>query len=160
MIEFSPLDVAITVKLLLAVCLGAIIGLERELHSSAAGIKTYSIVCLGATLFTAIAATVDIGVTTGVITGVGFLGAATVFKTENKVIGLTTAALIWSTSAVGFAVGIGMYLAAIIGTILIITILYPIEKIESKILKTHHHKPKQYSAKQPPEVQMIKGQAI
>lgn len=139
MLEFNAFDLEITIKLLLAVFLGAIIGLERELHRSAAGIKTYSIVCLGATLFTSVAATVDIGVTTGVITGVGFLGAATVFKSENKVIGLTTAALIWSTSAVGFAIGTGLYLTAIIGAVLILTILYPIEKIESKILKTHHH---------------------
>jgi putative Mg2+ transporter-C (MgtC) family protein len=138
MIEFSALDIEIAIKLFLAMCLGVIIGLERELHKSPAGIKTYSIVCLGSTLFTSIAATVDIGVTTGVITGVGFLGAAMVFKTENKVYGLTTAALIWSTSAVGFAIGTGLYLAAIIGTILILTILYPIEKIESRILKTHH----------------------
>ncbi len=138
MIELNPLDIEIAIKLLLAVALGAIIGLERELHRSAAGIKTYAIVCLGATLFTAVAATVDIRVTTGVITGVGFLGAATVFKSENRVIGLTTAALIWSTSAVGFTVGIGLFFTAIIGTILILIILYPIEKIESKILKTHH----------------------
>jgi putative Mg2+ transporter-C (MgtC) family protein len=124
------------------VAIGAIIGLERELHKSAAGIKTYSIVCLGAALFTAVAATVDIGVTTGVITGVGFLGAAMIFKTENSVIGLTTAALIWSTSAVGFAIGTGLFLAAIIGTVLILTILYPMERIESKLLKTHHQEKK------------------
>lgn len=142
MFELNPLDIEITIKLLLAVTLGAIIGLERELHRSAAGIKTYAIVCLGATLFTSTAAIVDIGVTTGVITGVGFLGAAMVFKSENKVFGLTTAALIWSTSAVGFAIGTGLYFAAIIGTILIMTILYPIEKIETRILKTHHHEQK------------------
>jgi putative Mg2+ transporter-C (MgtC) family protein len=147
LIELSPIDLEITVKLILAVFLGAIIGLERELHKSAAGIKTFSIVCLGATLFTSVAAIVDIRVTTGVITGVGFLGAATVFKSDNRVIGLTTAALIWSTSAVGFALGTGYYLTAIIGTILIITILYPIEKIESKILKTHHHEKEQQNSR-------------
>ena len=143
MFEFSAFDFQITIKLLLSVLLGAIIGLERELHKSPAGIKTYSIVCLGATLFTSVAATVDIGVTTGVITGVGFLGAAMIFKTENKVHGLTTAALIWSTSAVGFAIGTGLYLAAVIGTILIMTILYPIERIETRILKTSHHNEKE-----------------
>jgi putative Mg2+ transporter-C (MgtC) family protein len=143
MFEISPLDIEITIKLILAVSLGAIIGLERELHKSAAGIKTYAIVCLGATLFTLTAAIVDIGVTTGVITGVGFLGAAMVFKSENKVFGLTTASLIWSTSAVGFAIGTGLYFAAIIGTILIMFILYPLEKIEGKLLKTHHQEQKQ-----------------
>jgi putative Mg2+ transporter-C (MgtC) family protein len=98
---------------------------------------------LWATLFTSVAATVDIGVTTGVITGVGFLGAAMIFKTENRVNGLTTAALIWSTSAVGFAIGTGLYLAAVIGTILIMTILYPIERIETRILRTSHHTEKE-----------------
>jgi len=73
MFEFNALDIEVTAKLLLAVFLGAIIGLERELNGSAAGIKTYAIVCLGATLFTVAAGTVDIGITSGVITGVGFL---------------------------------------------------------------------------------------
>jgi putative Mg2+ transporter-C (MgtC) family protein len=138
MFEFSSFDIEVTGKLLLAVLLGAIIGLERELHNSAAGVKTYAIVCLGATLFTLAAATVDIGVTSGVITGVGFLGAAMVFKSKSKVFGLTTAALIWATSAIGFAIGIGIFLGAIVATVLIFVILIPVEKMEQKFLKTHH----------------------
>jgi putative Mg2+ transporter-C (MgtC) family protein len=87
--------------------------------------------------FTLAAATVDVGVTSGVITGIGFLGAAMVFKSENKVFGLTTAALIWATAAIGFAIGIGVFLGAIVATGLILVLLVPVEKLERKILKTH-----------------------
>jgi putative Mg2+ transporter-C (MgtC) family protein len=149
MFEITALDIDVTVKLLLSVFLGGIIGLERELNRSVAGIKTYAIVCLGAAIFTFAAGTVDIGITSGVITGVGFLGAAMVFKSKNKVFGLTTAALIWATAAIGFAIGIGLFLGAIVATGLIMVILIPIEKLEQKVLKTHNHKkPKNKAKKQ------------
>jgi putative Mg2+ transporter-C (MgtC) family protein len=136
----SPVDIDIGVKLIVAVVLGGIVGLEREFNKSAAGIKTYAIVCLGAALFTAVAATVSVAMAAGVITGIGFLGAAVVFKNENRVTGITTAALIWSIAAIGFAVGIGLYFAAVVSTILIIVILVPVEYVEKKLLKTHNEK--------------------
>ncbi len=137
MFEFNPLDLEMTVKLLMAVFLGGIVGLERELNRSVAGIKTYAIVCMGATLFTLAAKTIDIGITTGVITGVGFLGAAMVFKSDNKVFGLTTAALIWATSAIGLSIGLGLYLGGVVATVLLMVLLIPVKRFEEKVLKAH-----------------------
>jgi putative Mg2+ transporter-C (MgtC) family protein len=137
MLAISDLEIEIIVKLTLATVLGAVIGLEREFNKSAAGIKTYSIVSLGSALFTVASVIIDIKLAAGVITGIGFLGAATVFKTENKVVGLTTAALIWSTASLGFAVGLGLYFAAIVTTVILLIILIPIEYIEKNIIKMH-----------------------
>lgn len=116
------------------------LGLERELHKSAAGIKTYSIVAMGSALFTLSAAAIDISVAGGVITGIGFLGAAMVFRSESRIYGLTTASLIWSTAAIGFAVGIDYYFAAIAATVIIFVILVPIEYLERKYLQNHAEK--------------------
>jgi len=136
----GPLETDIIIKLLLATFFGAIVGLEREFNKSAAGIKTYAIVCLGSALFTLASVIIDIKLAAGVITGIGFLGAATVFKTESKVVGITTAALIWSTAAIGFVVGLGLYFAAAVTVVLLLIILVPVEYIEKKVLKTHDEK--------------------
>ena len=137
LMEIGPLEIEIITKLLLSVVLGLIIGLEREYNRSAAGIKTYTIICMGSALFTLASLNVDIRVAAGVITGIGFLGAATIFKTENNVVGITTAALIWAIAAIGFVVGIGMYFAAIVATALLLFILIPVEYFEKKVLKMH-----------------------
>jgi len=137
MFQISPFEIEIIGKLLLSVFLGGILGLERELHKSAAGVKTYSIVTMGSALFTLSAAAIDVSIAGGVITGIGFLGAAVVFRSENRTFGLTTASLIWSTSAIGFAVGIGYYFAAIAATVLILLILLPIEHLERRYLRNH-----------------------
>jgi len=137
MFQISPFEIEIIGKLLLSVFLGGILGLERELHKSAAGVKTYSIVTKGSALFTLSAAAIDVSIAGGVITGIGFLGAAVVFRSENRTFGLTTASLIWSTSAIGFAVGIGYYFAAIAATAVIFLILLPIEHLERRYLKNH-----------------------
>jgi putative Mg2+ transporter-C (MgtC) family protein len=139
-IAISPVEMDIITKLVLSVILGGAIGLEREFNRSAAGIKTYAIVCLGSALFTLASNMTDIRVAAGVITGIGFLGAATVFKTENKVVGLTTAALIWSTASIGFVIGIGLYFAAVVSTFLVLFILVPVEYLEKRFLNTHQEK--------------------
>jgi putative Mg2+ transporter-C (MgtC) family protein len=133
----SPLEMSILLKLVASMLLGGIIGLEREFNKSAAGIKTYAIVCMGSALFTLAAATVNISLAAGIITGIGFLGAAMVFKNEKGTVGLTTAALVWSTAAIGFVVGLGMYFASITATVLLLVILIPVEYVEKKLLKTH-----------------------
>jgi putative Mg2+ transporter-C (MgtC) family protein len=133
----TPLEMEIIVKLLVSLALGAAIGLEREFNKSAAGLKTYSIVCMGSAFFTAAALSVNIAVAAGVITGIGFLGAATIFKTDSKVIGITTASLIWAVAAIGFGVGIGMYYASAVATGLLLFILIPVEYFEKKVLKKH-----------------------
>jgi putative Mg2+ transporter-C (MgtC) family protein len=138
----SPLEMEIVVKLVLSAFFGGLIGLEREFNKSSAGIKTYSIVCMGSALFTVASLYTDIRIAAGVITGIGFLGAATIFRNEKskspegRVSGITTAALIWSIAATGFVVGVGMYFAAAVATAIMLIILIPVEHVEKKYIHT------------------------
>jgi len=105
-------------KVLMATLCGSIIGLERELKHRSAGLKTNTLICVGSTLFVSTGilvfeASAD-RIAAQVITGVGFLGAGSIFKDRNKVKGLTTAAFIWICSAIGIIVGCGGYGIAII----------------------------------------------
>ena len=118
-------ELIIVVKLLASFLLGAFIGLDREKHGRDAGIRTYAAVCIGATLFTAIAAHLvsDVAaasrVIANIVTGVGFLGAGIIYRNSSAGTshGLTTAATVWCTAAVGVAVGLNMYIIAIVGEI-------------------------------------------
>jgi putative Mg2+ transporter-C (MgtC) family protein len=136
----TPDQQEILLKLILAMLLGGAMGFQREIVRSPAGIKTYSIVCIGSALFTMVSALTDIRIAAGVISGIGFLGAAVVFRNENRVTGLTTAALIWSTAAIGFVIGTGYYFAAIVTSLMIIFILIGVEYFEIKVLGTHDEK--------------------
>ena len=117
------------VRLLLAAGLGALIGFEREIDDEPAGLRTHMLICIGATLFT-IVSTQFVGasdtsrIAAGVVTGIGFLGAGTIFRSENRVRGLTTAADVWVLAAAGSAIGIGYYLAAVSAAVIVFAILY------------------------------------
>jgi putative Mg2+ transporter-C (MgtC) family protein len=107
-------------QILTAFLLGGFIGFEREKHSIGAGIRTYAAVCMGAAMFTIIGNNLmDMQgasrMVSNVITGVGFLGAGLIFKDtqQQRAIGLTTAATVWATAAVGVAVGYQLYSIAI-----------------------------------------------
>ena len=111
-------------KLLLAVVLGGIIGLERHiLAKKEAGTKTYALVTMGAALYTllsmnAFGTAVDGSrIASGIVTGIGFLGAGMIITHGEKVEGLTTAAGLWVTAAIGMAVAAGWYAVAIITTL-------------------------------------------
>lgn len=118
-------ELVIVGKLIVSFLLGACIGFDRETHARDAGIRTYAAVCIGATLFTAVAAHLvsDAAATSRVIanivTGVGFLGAGIIYRNDSAGTshGLTTAATVWCTAAVGVAVGLSMFIIAIVGTI-------------------------------------------
>ena len=117
-------------KLFLALLLGAIVGYERERDGKDAGLRTYASICLGACIFMIIAShlTQDNSaiarVMTGVVTGIGFIGAGIIFKdAENKPKGLTTASTIWCTASIGIAVGLNMFVIAIVATILLFFLL-------------------------------------
>ena len=112
-------------RLALAAFLGAIIGLERELRGYPAGIRTLALVTLGAALFTDVSQVLggDDRVAAGIVTGIGFLGAAVVFREGYSVRGITTAATIWSAAAVGMAIGRELYVVACLGALLIFIIL-------------------------------------
>lgn len=117
-------------KLFLALLLGAIVGYERERDGKDAGLRTYASICLGAFIFMIIAShlTQDNSaiarVMTGIVTGIGFIGAGIIFKdAENKPKGLTTASTIWCTASIGIAVGLNMFVIAIVATILLFFLL-------------------------------------
>ena len=123
-------ELILSSKLIIALILGAIVGYERERDGKDAGLRTYASICMGACIFILIAGhlTTDNSaiarVMTGVITGIGFIGAGIIFKdAKNKPKGLTTASTIWCTASIGIAVGLNMFIIAIVGTILLFFIL-------------------------------------
>ena len=112
-------------RLALAAILGGFIGLERELRGYPAGIRTYALVTFGAALFTDVSQLLggDDRVAAGIVTGIGFLGASVVFREGYTVRGITTAATIWSATAIGMAIGRELYLVAGLGALLVFIIL-------------------------------------
>ena len=106
------------VKILLAMILGGVMGLERQYNDKPAGYATNSIICVGATLFTILSLYMaqlggDPGrIAAQIVSGVGFLGAGAILREGNKISGLTTAAAVWLVAAVGMAIGFGQYLLA------------------------------------------------
>jgi len=129
--NLSP-SLEMILRFLLAVALGAGIGYQRERAGKAAGVRTHILVSSGAALFTLVSiygfsgAVVDISrVAAGVVVGIGFIGAGVILRgqREEEVAGLTTAATIWITAAIGLAAGAGMYLVSVIVTAIIIGVL-------------------------------------
>jgi putative Mg2+ transporter-C (MgtC) family protein len=139
--EFSDLhDVAeitrVCVRLLVAMVLGGLLGYERELRGTAAGLRTHMLVAVGAALFVLVplqAGTqlADLSrVLQGVIAGIGFLGAGAIIKLgEQQVRGVTTAASIWATAAIGIAAGMGREATAILSTVFALIILAAIRRV-------------------------------
>lgn len=125
-------SIQLTGQLLLAVFLGGLIGVERWFRRKPAGLRTYSLVALGACLFTSISLSGVFSygsfdpsrVISQIVVGVGFLGAGIIFTQGNLVQGLTTAAGLWVTAAIGATVGAGFYMVAIIATIISLLIFF------------------------------------
>ena len=121
------------VPLVVSTALGTLLGWERQAGHKAAGLRTHTLVCLGSTLFvltarhaaSALAAgTYDpTRIVHGIVTGVGFLGAGSILRHEGLVLGLTTAASIWTVAAIGAAVGVEAYTIAVGGTVLALLVL-------------------------------------
>lgn len=142
-IEVTPFQAIF--KLLLSLFLGSIVGLERKRKGQPAGIRTFALIAMGATLAMIISIYVpqeylghvangDPGrIAAQVLSGIGFLGAGAIIQMKGSVRGLTTAAGIWMIATIGLAVGVGMYFVACIATLLILFILVQLEKIEHKV---------------------------
>lgn len=125
--------------ILLAVCCGAAIGLERQLKSKPAGLRTNILICLGAAVFTIISRQMTGGhgsvtrIAAQIVTGVGFLGAGAVIRDRGGIQGLTTAATIWLVASIGMACGAKMYYLAIITTVLVIMVLLGLAQVEKHL---------------------------
>ncbi|WP_426451486.1 MgtC/SapB family protein [Paenibacillus sp. S-38] len=138
----------ITLRLILAVLLGGIIGFEREQSSHAAGLRTHILVCLGSTLvmllsmygFSEFARLDNVRLDPArlaaqVISGIGFLGAGTILYTGKTITGLTTAASLWVVAAIGLANGAGFYYAAGLACVLSLISLFVLNLVEKKYFR-------------------------
>jgi putative Mg2+ transporter-C (MgtC) family protein len=150
---FAP---GILVKLITAIILSGLIGIEREIHGRPAGLRTHILVCLGTTviiisgsqlayLFSEVSyvgtITMDPGrIAAGIITGIGFIGGGCIIRIGDYVRGLTTAACLWFVAALGIVVGIGLYTLAVTVTVLALIVLMLFEKIEDYLPKFHYRK--------------------
>ncbi len=139
-------------RFVVALVLGAILGIERELVGKEAGVRTDMLVAGGAAIFAMIGlslpyiaaslshSTVDIlsqtnsfGIIASIVTGIGFLGAGLIIKTGDHPHGITTAALVWMTAAIGVLAGLGIFGFAVTATILTAVLLYVIRKLDIPI---------------------------
>lgn len=141
MTALSPIDwPTLTLRICVAIALGALIGVDREYSDKPAGLRTNMLVALGASLFvmvpiqaglaksdeTALARTIQ-----GIITGVGFVGAGSILR-EERVKGLTSATAVWVSAAVGMAAGLGLWQLGLIGTGIALVILRVIKLFEKR----------------------------
>jgi putative Mg2+ transporter-C (MgtC) family protein len=122
---------------LLAVVCGAIIGIERQFKHKPAGLRTNIMICLGAAVFTVISEKMALGsqdsvtrIASGVVTGVGFLGAGAVIQDRGGIHGLTTAATIWLVASIGMACGARLYYLAVITTVLALVVLVGLGRVD------------------------------
>ncbi len=143
--QFSDLnDIAgatrLLLRLLLAAVLGGVLGWEREARGKAAGMRTHMLVCVGAALFVLVPLEVGVSddamtrVIQGLVTGIGFLGAGTIIKGQDagRVRGLTTAASVWMTAAIGLAAGWGRGATAVASTLGALAVLYLLPHVEER----------------------------
>lgn len=135
-----PTELEIISRLVIALILGSLIGLERELKHMPAGLRTHALVALGSSLFTVISLSFfDVSdsarIAAGVVTGIGFIGGGAIFRSEDRIKGLTTAADLWLAAAVGVAVGIGFFIPAVVTVVLAMLTLIVGGTLEKKALK-------------------------
>lgn len=137
------LDFGIIDPLLVAALLGGIVGFERERSGKVAGLRTHALVSLGAALLSLISIRIfesypsvngefgfDYHLIANIIVGIGFIGAGTILKRENRIEGTTTAASLWVVAAIGIASGLGLYSEAVITTVIVYVILAGLWLIE------------------------------
>ncbi len=131
-------------QIILAGALGIAIGAEREHRHKSAGLRTYTLVAIGSALFTILSiygfsangakTSYDPSrIASQIVVGIGFIGAGMIVLRENKIEGLTTAASIWTTAAIGMAVGLGFYALAVFVTVFILAVLFILTLFKEKI---------------------------
>ncbi|WP_428658835.1 MgtC/SapB family protein [Runella sp.] len=124
------------IKLLIAAGLGALIGVEREYHSKSAGLRTMMLIGIGSTLFTIISSKMGTDasrIAANIVTGIGFIGGGIIFRENNRVVGITTAATVWATAALGMCVGIGAYEIATVSSGIVLLVLYALLPVQGLI---------------------------
>jgi putative Mg2+ transporter-C (MgtC) family protein len=126
-------------RLLLAGLLGSVLGVEREWHHRAAGLRTNTLIAMGAAIYTLISIHM-VGpnadatrIPSTIVNGVGFLGGGAILRTNGSIQGLTTAATIWVNAAIGMAAGAGYYSVAISGTLTALIVLTVLKRVETRM---------------------------
>lgn len=138
-------DSEVVWRLLLAVLLSGLVGIEREASGRAAGFRTHILVCVGSTLIMLTAlhlmellrgvVAVDPGrFAAQVVSGIGFLGAGTIIQIRDSVKGLTTAASLWTAAGIGLAIGSGFYVGALASTALVLAVLFILSRVERRVV--------------------------
>lgn len=137
-LELVVSDSGMLAKLVLSVIIGSAIGLAREMQNKPAGMRTGSLICLGAALLTMLSISVTFlsVVSAGVVIGAGVLGAALLLNSKEKAAGLAGAAELWALVAVGVALGAGSYFAAAATAVFMVIILYISDAIGAKRRKS------------------------
>ena len=132
-----------------AFIIGAVIGLEREFRSKPAGFRTMILICVGSCLYTILSKEIGNGsadrIASNIVTGIGFIGAGVIFKEGITVNGLTTAALIWVTAALGMAIGYHNYPLTIVVSAMVVIALFVLEPVQRFI--NRFHKVKDYKVR-------------
>lgn len=131
-----PIDELIK-QLVLVVIVGGVIGAEREFFNKSAGFRTMILICLGSYLFTifsiSVSGSTNDRIASNIVTGIGFIGAGVIYKDENRINGITTAATIWATAALGMGIALGSYLLVLISTALVLASLLLFTRLEKYI---------------------------
>lgn len=131
----------IILRLILSAIAGGIIGAEREYRNKSAGFRTLILISMGSCLFTIASMLIEENskdrIASNIVTGIGFVGAGVIFKSETGVKGLTTAASVWITAAIGMAIAGGFYLAAGVTAFLVLVVLYVLSYIGKKLERSN-----------------------
>ncbi len=146
--KIMPFDISIyleeAAQVSVAFIIGAVIGLEREFRSKPAGFRTMILICVGSCLYTILSKESNVTspdrIASNIVTGIGFIGAGVIFKEGVSVNGLTTAALIWITAALGMAIGYHNYPLAIVVSIMVVIVLFILEPVQRFINRLHRVK--------------------
>lgn len=124
-------------RLALVILVGGLIGAEREYRSKSAGFRTMILICLGSFLFTTFSIYITGGesdrIASNIVTGIGFLGAGVIFRSDNRINGLTTAASIWAVAALGMGIADGYYVLVLISTLIVLASLFLFTRLEKFI---------------------------
>jgi putative Mg2+ transporter-C (MgtC) family protein len=142
-------------KIVLALVAGGLIGIEREARDKAAGFRTLIFICVGATLFTILSSEIagqpDPRIAASVVTGVGFLGAGVILREQGRVVGITTAAVVWLAAAVGMCVGGGYYLLTGVVVFLALVVLWLFPLVEHAVHSAHDERVYEVVSRQGPQ---------
>jgi putative Mg2+ transporter-C (MgtC) family protein len=139
--DFNSADIT---SIIVSVICGGVIGFEREYQNKFAGFRTMVLICLGATIYTLVSKNgsgeSDDRIASNIVTGIGFIGAGVIFKDNLWVKGLTTAAVIWASAAIGMMSGMGHHLLACFLTVVVILVLSVFYRVEGWIDRFHSRK--------------------